>query len=123
MDAPYCLRYRAISSVKVITVDARQQLSRLISEFFSDVSALPTDFDGSLAITSTTPVAVAGLRFRGPVFSTIPIASPTASTPVPQVAQGVGGDDAVILPQFATGGGWSSEIVILIQTYVPAGKT
>src|SRR5213593_1467342 len=109
-----------ISSVKVITVGARQQVSRFISEFFSDVSPLPIDFDGSLAITSTIPVAVVGLRFRGPVFSTIPIASPTASTPVPQVAPGVGGGDAVILPQFATGEGWSSEIVISNTTAIPA---
>ena len=79
------------SSVKVITVGARQQASRFISELFSDVAEIPVDFDGSLAITSTTPVAVVALRFRGTVFSTIPIASPNALTPVPQVAPGVGG--------------------------------
>jgi hypothetical protein len=107
------------SSVKVITVGARQQASRFISELFSDVAEIPVDFDGSLAITSTTPVAVVALRFRGTVFSTIPIASPNALTPVPQVAPSVGGSDAVILPQFAAGGGWSSEIVISNTTAIP----
>ena len=32
--------------------------------------------------------------------------------PVPQVSPGIGGAAAVILPQFAAGGGWASEIVI-----------
>src|SRR2546427_11046854 len=73
------------SSVKVITVGARQQASKFISELFSDVPEIPVDFDGSLAITSTTPVAIVALRLRGTVFSTIPIVSPTASTPMPQV--------------------------------------
>ena len=108
------------SSVKTITIGAHQQASQFISELFSDVAEIPVDFDGSLAVTSTTPVATLGLRFRGPVFSTIPIVSPTASTPVPQVASGVGGATAVILPQFAAGGGWSSEIVISNTTAIPA---
>jgi hypothetical protein len=108
------------SSVKVITVGARQQASRFVSELFSDVPEIPVDFDGSLVVTSTTPVAVVGLRFRGSVFSTIPIVSPTASTPVPQIAPGVRGGDSVILPQFASGGGWSSEIVISNTTAIPA---
>jgi hypothetical protein len=107
------------SSVKLITVGARQQVSKFISELFSDVPELPLDFDGSLAITSDTPVAIVAERFRGAVFSTIPITSLTGSTPVPQVAQGVGGADAVILPQFAAGGGWSSEIVISNTTAIP----
>jgi hypothetical protein len=108
------------SSVKVVTVGARQQVSKFISELFSDVPELPVDFDGSLAVTSTTPVAIVALRFRGKAFSTIPIVSPTASTPVPQIAPSVGGSDSVILPQFASGGGWSSEIVISNTTAIPA---
>jgi hypothetical protein len=108
------------SAVKVITVGARQQVSKFISELFSDVPEIPVDFDGSLAIASDTPVAMVALRFRGAVFSTIPITSLTGSTPVPQVAPGVGGAGAVILPQFAAGGGWSSEIVISNTTAIPA---
>ncbi len=100
------------SSVKTITVGARQQVAKFISELFSDVAELPLDFDGNLAITSDTPVAIAGLRFRGTTFSTIPITSLSSPGPVPVVAPGVGGSAAVILPQFAAGGSWSSEIVI-----------
>jgi hypothetical protein len=107
------------SSVKVITVGARQQVSKFISELFSDVPEIPVDFDGSLSITSDTPVSIVALRFRGAIFSTIPITSLTGSTPVPQVAPGVGGAGAVILPQFAAGGGWTSEIVISNTTAIP----
>src|SRR3990172_6339215 len=88
------------SSVKVITVGARQQVSKFISELFSDVPELPLDFDGNLAITSDTAVAIVALRFRGPVFSTIPVTSLSqAATPVPQIVPGVGGGESVILPQ------------------------
>jgi len=107
------------SSVKVITVGARQQVAKFISDLFSDVPELPLDFDGSLAITSDTPVAIVAVRFRGTIFSTIPITSLSGSTPVPQVAQDVGGANAVILPQFAAGGGWSSQIVISNTTAIP----
>ena len=108
-----------IISAKVIPVGARQQVSKFISELYSDVSTIPADFNGNIAVTSTTPLAIVGLRFRGPVFSTIPITSPTASTPVPQIAPGVGGPNAVILPQFAAGGGWSSQIVTSNTTALP----
>ena len=74
------------SSVKVITVGAHQQVSQFISDLFSDVPELPLDFDGSLATTSDTPVAIVAVRFRGTIFSTIPITSLSESTPLPQVA-------------------------------------
>jgi hypothetical protein len=107
------------SSVKVIAIGSHQQFSKFISELFADVSELPLDFDGSLTITSDTPVAIVGLRFRGPIFSTIPITSLSQpAIPVSQIAPGVGGDGAVILPQFAAGSGWSSEIVISNTTAI-----
>jgi hypothetical protein len=107
------------SSVKIITIGAHQQISKFISDIFSDVPAVSNLFDGSLAIASDTPVAIVAIRVRGAIFSTIPITSLSGSTTVPQVAQGVGGATAVILPQFATGGGWSSQIVISNTTAIP----
>jgi len=105
-------------SEKTISVGPLQQTSRFISEVFSDVSELAQNFDGSLTVTSDTPVAIVGLRFRGTNFSTIPITSLSDPTPVPVVASGVGGSNAIILPQFAAGGDWSSEIVISNTTDV-----
>src|SRR5438105_3467980 len=39
-----------MSSVKTITIGARQQVSKFLSELFADVAELPLDFDGSLSI-------------------------------------------------------------------------
>ncbi len=99
-------------SSKAILIGARQQTSRFMAEIFADVPQLATGFDGDLSISSDYPVALTALRFRGTNFSTIPITSLSSSTPVPTFSPGVGGPTAVILPQFAAGGTWSSEIVI-----------
>ncbi len=96
----------------IVTVGARQQTSQFITELFSRQSSVPSDFTGTLVVTSTTPVGVIGLRFRGPNFSTLPVTSLSAGAPVPAIASGVGGPGAVLLPQFAAGGGWASQIVI-----------
>ena len=109
----------AISSVKTIAVGARRQVSRFVNELFSDVAALSQDFDGSVTIASDVPVAIVALRFRGTNFSAIPISNLSAPAAVPQVAVGVGGPDAVILPQFAAGGNWASEIVISNTSAAP----
>lgn len=111
-----------------VTLPARQQTSRFVTELFSDVPNALADLKGILTVSSDTPVAVTGLRFRGANFSTLPITSLSASTPVPQISTGVGGSGAVILPQYAVDGGWSSEIVIMntgrdvIQAFVTVFK-
>jgi hypothetical protein len=92
-----------------ITVQPMQQISRFVTELFT---GLPADFLGTLTITSTGPVAIVGLRFRGGNFSTIPITNVTSGGAVPTIAAGIGGPGAVLLPQFATGGGWATEIVL-----------
>ena len=107
------------NAVKTLTVGARQQVSRFISELFADVPGLPPDFDGSLTITSDNPVALVFLRFRGSNFSVIPVTTAAPLTAVPLVSAGVGGQDAVILPHFATGGSWLSDIVISNTSAVP----
>ena len=107
-------------STKELTVTAGAQTSRFVTELFSGVPSVPLDFNGSLSIDATVPVAIIGLRFRGENFSTIPITNllPTAN-PVPVVSTGIGGANAVILPHFATGGGWASELILSNTSTAP----
>jgi hypothetical protein len=107
------------TATRTIQIGARQQVTNFISELFASVPGIPPDFDGSLLVTSDTPVAMVALRFRGPNFSTAPIISLSSQSAVPQVATNVGGAEAVILPHFAAGGSWASEIVISNTTTVP----
>jgi hypothetical protein len=94
-----------------VNVPAMQQVSKFVTELFL---GLPADFIGTLTLTSTGPVGVVGLRFRGANFSTIPITNVSPGGPVPLISPGIGGPTAgaVLLPQFAAGGGWATEIVM-----------
>lgn len=102
-----------VTSSKTITVAARQQIARYISELFADVLSVPVDFDGTLTVTSNTPVAILALRFRGTNFSSIPLTSLSPSVGLPEVTPGTGGRYGVLLPQFAADGLWASETVVL----------
>ena len=99
-----------------ITVLAHQQISKFVTELFTGTS-IPSDITGSLTITSSGgPVSVIGLRFRGKNFSTLPATNLSTAGPVPTFTVGgdtVGGPGAILLPHFAAGGGWASEIVIV----------
>jgi hypothetical protein len=101
-----------VLSTKAITLADRNQRARFVTELFSGEPGVPEDFEGTVTIHSTVPVAVIGLRFRGENFSTIPTTNLSTPVPLSEVAPGVGGPNAVILPHFATGGGWASEIVL-----------
>jgi hypothetical protein len=99
-----------------VAVPSHQQVSKFVTEFFSS-TAVPTDFTGTLTVrsedSSPLPIAVIGLRFRGRNFSTLPVTNlGSVTTSLPQIATGVGGDGAILLPQFAAGGGWATEIVL-----------
>jgi len=83
-----------------------------VTQVFSDQSTVLSNFTGTLSITSDNPIAVVGLQFRGVEFSTVLITSLSAATSVPTVSSGVGGPGAVILPDFAEDGGWSTEFSI-----------
>jgi hypothetical protein len=109
----------SLTSSKTILVTARQQVSRFISELFADVPAVPVDFDGTLTLTSNTPVAILALRFSGTKFSSIPVTSLSPSVDLPEVTPGTGGRDGVLLPQFAANDLWASEIVIVNDGPVP----
>jgi hypothetical protein len=99
-----------------ITVPSLHQTSKFVSELFSGPPSVPSEIKGTLAITSAgssnLPVSVIGLRFRGSNFSTIP-ATNLAPAAVPSTASGLLGPGAVLLPQFAAGGGWATEIVLV----------
>jgi hypothetical protein len=99
-----------------LTVPSHQQTSKFMSELFSGQSSVPSDITGTLAITSAgssnLPVSVIGLRFRGSNFSTIP-ATNLSPAAVPSTASSLLGPGAVLLPQFAAGGGWATELVLV----------
>jgi hypothetical protein len=99
-----------------VNVPSHQQTSKFVTELFATQSSVPKDVTGTLVITSvgtSGPVSVIGLRFRGRNFSTLPITNLSGNAgPLPGIAEGVGGDGAVLLPQFAAGGGWATELVL-----------
>ncbi len=100
-----------------VNVPSHQQTSKFVTELFSASASIPSDIVGTLAITSAgsgnLPVSVIGLRFRGANFSTLPITNLGGNSgPLPVIATGVGGPGAVLLPQFAAGGGWATELVL-----------
>ncbi len=99
-------------ATKTFEVESLTQAARFVTELFDTHPAIARDFTGTLDIASDEPVAIIGLRFRGENFSTLPATNLSSPIPVPVISTGVGGAAAVILAQFATGGGWATEIVI-----------
>lgn len=96
-----------------VAVPSHQQVSKFITELFSNQASLTTDFSGTLVLTSPLPVSVIGLRFRGANFSTLPVTSlSNVITALPIISTGVGGPGAILLPQFAAGGGWATEVIL-----------
>jgi len=108
-----------LASSKTVAVASHRQIARFVSELFADMPEVASGFDGSLTLTSTTPVAILALRFRGTNFSTIPITSLSPAVSLPEVTPGIGGSNAVLLPQFVADGLWASEIVVLNNGTVP----
>ncbi len=91
-----------IGSPKVIAVAARNQTAQFITSLFGDRPEVPQDLTGTVSVTSTLPVSMVGLRFRGSNFSTIPVTNLSPSTAA-----------GIVLPHFAAGGGWATELVIV----------
>lgn len=108
---------------RTITVDARRQTAQFVTGLIPVASSgggsigggsttASVEYTGTLSITSTTPVSVLGIRFRGANFSTTQVTNLGTTTPVPIISSGIGGANAVLLPQFATNGGWATQIVV-----------
>jgi hypothetical protein len=105
----------SVVASKTISVNAGHQTARLVTELFSDRPQVPKDMTGTVRITSTGPVALIGLRFRGLNFSTIPVTSLSGEAP-----STAGPGSPIVLAHFATGGGWATEIVIVNSSNTPA---
>jgi hypothetical protein len=112
-------------SATTVSILARQQIAKLITELFpppppggfTTQVPIPAEFIGTLVITSSSPVSILGLNFRGPNYSTVLVTDLTsANNLMPIIAPNVGGAGALLFPQFVTGGGWSTEIAILNTT-------
>jgi hypothetical protein len=101
-----------VIATKSLTLSPLQHTSQFISQFFQDRSELQ-DFTGTVTFESNLPLAVVGLRFRGENFSTLPVIPLGPVTAVPPMANGAGGAGTFILPQFAVGQGWASEVVVV----------
>jgi len=111
------LRRHDGTQVATTTVDvpARQQTSKFFRDLFSRQSTIPAELTGTLTITANLPVSVIGLRFRGSNFSTLPVTNLSGNGgSLPIFPNGiVGGAGAILLPQFAAGGGWATELVLM----------
>ena len=99
----------------MLNVPSHQQVSKMVTQLFAPGVTIPTDVTGTLLISSTSlPVSVIGLRFRGANFSTIPSTNLSSSTvTLPNITADAGGAGAILLPQFAAGGGWATELVLV----------
>ena len=100
------------------TLPSHHQVDKYITELAPIQSAgmgiqpLVKEYTGTLLITSSVPISVLGIRFRGSMFSAMPVTNNGTTSPVPVIAQGVGGPSAQLLPQFAADGGWATQIVV-----------
>jgi hypothetical protein len=102
-----------VTSTHTINIAPRQQTARFINELFAGVPDVPPSFDGTLTLTSNTPVAIMALRFTGTKFTSIPVTSLSTSSDLPELRPGVGGRLGVLLPQFVADSRWASEIVVM----------
>jgi len=94
-----------------------QQISRFLSDIFP-ATALGPALTGSLIIQAANPFASVGLRFTGPNFSAVASASTTpSSAPLDNQLTGcLLACPSVIFPQFAMGGGWASQLMLVETT-------
>jgi len=96
----------SIVASRTITLGALRQISQFVTEIFN--LGPNANVAGLLTISSTVPIAILGFQFNGAFFSVLP-----TNVPI--------GETALLLPQFASGAGWSTDIVIANTT--PAAQT
>ena len=89
-----------VAATTSLTLQSRQQIAKFLSEILSVGAA----FRGSLTIQSSTPVYIVGLRFTGPVMSTITISGTAASQT---------NSNSLVFPQFALGGGSATTLALV----------
>jgi hypothetical protein len=84
-----------------LSLAPQQQMARFVNELFPS-AVIGSNFLGSLRVQSSAPLSVLGLRFAGPEFSTLPVAASTTADSGP-----------LMLPQFAMGGGWATQLALV----------
>ena len=107
-----------ILGTTILSIAPHQQISRLITEFFtpgiSTQTSIPAEFSGTLSVISASPISILGFKFTGPNFSIVPLVNVSQLTfPLPLISLGVGGLGADLFPQFVVGGGWTTQIMVL----------
>lgn len=107
-------------ATRTISLAPRNQTAQFVTELVpippsGGIGGQPpslAEYTGTLSITSTLPVSVIGIRFRGVAFSTMPVTNTGPSSPVPVISLGIGGSGAVLLSHFVADAGWATQIVI-----------
>jgi hypothetical protein len=111
----------------VASLQPQQATSNFISSLFPITSS---GFRGSIWIHSPTPVAVLAIRFTGLEFSVSQTTAITPLQPLPvrtlaavtgantPLPGNTGGPTAFIVPQFAMGGGWATELSLVNSSTV-----
>ena len=99
-----------VAGSSTVTIAAKQQIARFLDEPVFK-AFVPATFQGTFSFTSNAPVGVVALRGltneRGEfLMSTLPVIDPTAMP-----ATGT-----VILPHYADGGGWTTQIFLVNPT-------
>lgn len=93
---------KAVGSAVTLTLAPHQQMARFVSDLFP-ADVIGTQFTGSIHLQGAAPFAALGLRFSGTQFSTLPVV-------VVSAASGAG---AVVVPQFAVGAGWATQVALV----------
>jgi hypothetical protein len=104
-----------LGSPAVVSLAAHQQVAKFINELFGS-EIIGSGLRGSLSLHSSVAFAAVGLRFSGPIFSTLPLAAigVVPGVPTSTSATGtIGGSTALIVPQFAIAGGWATHIALV----------
>ena len=104
-----------VGTPATVSIQAHQQVAKFVNELFG-ADTIGMGFRGSLRMQSSAPFAVVGLRFSGYVFSTLPTVASAPVPGVPSISAGVGGSNALIVPQFVISGGWASQIALVNNT-------
>jgi hypothetical protein len=109
-----------------VSIAAHGQVAKFVDELFG--SATAAGFRGSMRMQSTAAFAVIGFRFSRSIFSTLAVSITTpvpgvptmtlaaGSTPNSPLAGTIGGLTAILIPQFALSGGWSTQLVLVNNT-------
>jgi len=87
-----------------LTLQPNGQLTRFVSDLLPN-----TPSTGTLILQATAPFTAMGLRFAGSAFASIPVKSDEVDT----------GSGRVVIPQFAIGGGWATQITLAETIGVP----